>query len=87
MSEKKLIDVELQTSAMGGTIRFLRPKADTTNLSRGVDKIGVGGRQNWLPNSNRNSNKNNTDSLELKRIREQKDRDYEKTMELIRRDK
>lgn len=59
LHEKKLIDVELQTNAVGGTIRFLRPKADTTNLSRGVDKIGVGGRQNWLPNSNRNSNKNN----------------------------
>lgn len=59
LKDKNLIDVELQTNSMGGTIRYLRSKADYSKMSRGVLKNEVGGTQKCLPNSNKNSNKNN----------------------------
>ena len=58
LKEKNMIEVEMQTNSLGGTIRYLVPRADLSFLRRGVIKNEEGGYQKRLPNSNKNSNIN-----------------------------
>lgn len=95
LKDKNMIDVEMQTNSLGGTIRYLRPtiqqNPDLSKMTRGVIKNEGGGYQKRLPNSNKNSNKNiyNNSQIsqqdEYKKERARRDREIEETYKLIRR--
>lgn len=85
LRDKKMIEVELQSNSLGGTIRYLVPRADLSFMSRGVIKNEEGGYQKRLPNSNKNSNKNIYTKKEGTGDTRWREREYRKTLDLLKK--